>query len=115
NRGGSHDNSIQSCMVVRAATLEDAWQVASEIAARAGGDPGYPGLVGPLRLPPAAKPRRLVFLETAGWQEASVAAKQALQESMALLAGDGAALVTRRPDERVGAVEEAGDQARTRA
>ena len=80
NRGGSHDELSQSCMGVLAATLEDAWQVASEIAARAGGDPGYPGLVGPLRAPPAVKPRRLVFLETAGWQEASAEAKQALQE-----------------------------------
>jgi len=107
NRGGSHDNLSQSCMGVLAATLEDAWQVASEIAARAGGDPGYPGLVGPLRVPPAAKPRRLVFLETAGWQEASVAAKQALQESMALLASDGTDIVTRRSDKLVDAVEEA--------
>src|SRR5215467_1712790 len=60
NRGGSHDYLSQSCMGVLAATMEDAWQVTSEIAARAGGDPGYPGLVGPLRVPPAAKPQRLV-------------------------------------------------------
>jgi len=71
NRGGSHDELSQSCMGVLAATLEDAWQVASEIAARAGGDPGYQGLVGPLRMPPPARPQRLVFLETAGWQVAS--------------------------------------------
>src|SRR5215470_12823437 len=56
NRGGSHDELSQSCMGVLAATLEDAWQVVSEIAARAGGDPGYPGLVGPLRMPAPAKP-----------------------------------------------------------
>jgi Asp-tRNA(Asn)/Glu-tRNA(Gln) amidotransferase A subunit family amidase len=107
NRGGSHDELSQSCMGVLAATLEDAWQVTSEIAARAGGDPGYPGLVGPLRVPPAAKPQRLVFLETAGWKVASAEAKQALQESMALLARDGIVIVTRRSDGQVGAVEEA--------
>ena len=112
NRGGSHDNLSQSCMGVLAATLEDAWQVASEIAARAGGDPGYPGLVGPLRVPPAAKPQRLVFLETAGWQVASPEAKQALQESMALLSRDGIDIVTRRSDRLVGAVEEAIANAR---
>ena len=112
NRGGSHDELSQSCMGVLAATLEDAWQVASEIAARAGGDPGYPGLIGPLRAPPAAKPRRLVFLETAGWQEASPEAKQALQESIALLARDGIDIVTRRSDELVDAVEDAIANAR---
>ena len=99
-------------MGVLAATLEDAWQVASEIAARAGGDPGYPGLVGPLRVPPAAKPQRLVFLETAGWQVASPEAKQALQESMALLSRNGIDIVTRRSDRLVGAVEEAIANAR---
>src|SRR6186997_3219700 len=112
NRGGSHDELSQSCMGVLAATLEDAWQVASEIAARAGGDPGYPGLVGPLGKPPAAKPRRLVFLETAGWQEASTEAKQALQESMALLSRDGIDIVTRQSDRLVGTVEEAIANAR---
>ena len=47
NRGGSFDGLSQSVTGVLAATLEDAWQVASEIASRAGGDPGYPGLFGP--------------------------------------------------------------------
>ena len=113
NRGGSHDELSQSCMGVLAATLEDAWQVASEIAARAGGDPGYPGLVGPLRAPPAVKPRRLVFLETAGWQEASAEAKQALQELMARLTRDGIDIVTRRSDRLADAVEQAIANARS--
>ena len=55
----------QSCTGVLAANLEDAWQVAYEIAVRAGGDPGYPGLIGPDKAPAAQKPRRLAFLETA--------------------------------------------------
>jgi Asp-tRNA(Asn)/Glu-tRNA(Gln) amidotransferase A subunit family amidase len=46
NRGGSFDGLSQSVTGVLAATLEDAWQVASEIARRAGGDPGYPGCCG---------------------------------------------------------------------
>ena len=47
NRGGSYDYFSQSCTGVLAASLEDAWLVAVNIAARAGGDPGYPGLQGP--------------------------------------------------------------------
>ena len=112
NRGGSHDELSQSCMGVLAATLEDAWQVASEIAARAGGDPGHQGLVGPLRMPPPARPQRLVFLETAGWQVASAEAKKAIQESLALLSRNGIDILTRQSDQLVGAVEEAIADAR---
>ena len=112
NRGGSHDNLSQSCTGVLAATLEDAWQVASEISVRAGGDPGYSGLVGPLRLPTAAKPQRLVLLETAGWQVASSDAKQALKELLARLSSVGVDIVTRQSDKLVGAVEEAIASAR---
>ena len=50
NRGGSYDYFSQSCGVL-AASLEDAWLVAVNIAARAGGDPGYPGLQGPSEPP----------------------------------------------------------------
>src|SRR5438552_950320 len=56
NRGGSYDHFSQSCTGVLAASLEDAWLVAVNIAARAGGDPGYPGLRGPSEPPPARRP-----------------------------------------------------------
>ena len=107
NRGGSHDYLSQSSMGVLAATLEDAWQVASEIVARAGGDPGSPGLGGPLRAPTAAKPRRLVMLETAGWQAATAEAKQGLRDVVARLADTGVEIVTRLSDPQAAAVEEA--------
>src|SRR5258708_31694288 len=67
NRGGSYDGLSQSVTGVLAVTLEDAWQVAYEIATRTGGDPGYPGLFGPPSPPPPRQPRRLGVLETAGW------------------------------------------------
>jgi Asp-tRNA(Asn)/Glu-tRNA(Gln) amidotransferase A subunit family amidase len=40
NRGGSYDYFSQSSTGVLAASLEDAWLVAVNIAARVGGDPG---------------------------------------------------------------------------
>ena len=107
NRGGSHDYLSQSCTGVLAATLEDAWQVAIEIAARVGGDPGYAGLDGPMQPPVAAKPRRLALLETAGWRVASPAAKNALQTAVARLASEGVDIITRKSHEAVNAVEEA--------
>ena len=70
---------------VLAATLEDAWQVAYEIAVRAGGDPGYPGLFGPVTMPVPKIPRRVAFLETAGWAAASASAKQTMADALARL------------------------------
>jgi Asp-tRNA(Asn)/Glu-tRNA(Gln) amidotransferase A subunit family amidase len=75
NRGGSYDGLSQSSSGVLAATLEDTWQVAYEIAVRAGGDPGYPGLFGPDSVPAPRQPHRVAFLETAGWADASPGAK----------------------------------------
>src|SRR5215468_10516261 len=83
NRGGSHDNLSQSCTGMLAADLGDAWQVAREIAVRAGGDPGYPGLYGPDRAPPPHQPQRLAALDTPGWQVAEPGARQHMAETIA--------------------------------
>src|SRR5215469_12965531 len=71
NRGGSYDYFSQSCTGVLAASLEDAWLVAVNIAARVGGDPGYPGLQGSAEPPPPRRPRTLAVLQTSGWGEAA--------------------------------------------
>jgi Asp-tRNA(Asn)/Glu-tRNA(Gln) amidotransferase A subunit family amidase len=107
NRGGSYDGLSQSATGVLAATLEDAWQVAYEIAVRAGGDPGYPGLFGPASAPAAKKPRRLAFLETAGWATASAGAKQAMADALARIKAAGIEVLTPQSHAKVGAVEAA--------
>src|SRR5262249_27055852 len=94
NRGGSYDGLSQSATGVLAATLEDAWQVAHEIAARAGGDPGYPGLFGPSRAPAPRKPRCLAFLQTVGWAAASAGAKAAMAGAMDRLKSAGIEIIT---------------------
>src|SRR5436309_1999682 len=112
NRGGSYDGLSQSVTGVLAMTLEDAWQVACEIASRAGGDPGYPGLFGPPSVPPARKPRRLAVLDTAGGAVASPGAKAAMAQALARLKTAGIELVTRKSHPRLAAVETAITQAR---
>jgi len=112
NRGGSYDGLSQSATGVLAATLEDAWQVAYEIAVRAGGDPGYPGLFGPASAPAAKKPRRVAFLETAGWAGASAGAKQTMADALARIKGAGIEVLTPQSHAKVGAVEAAIAQAR---
>jgi Asp-tRNA(Asn)/Glu-tRNA(Gln) amidotransferase A subunit family amidase len=112
NRGGSFDGLSQSCTGVLAASREDAWQVAHEIAARAGGDPGFPGLFGPAVVPAEAKPRRFAFLETAGWANATAPSKQAMEEAIVRLKRAGIDVVTRLTEPKVAAVEAAIAEAR---
>ena len=68
-----------------AASLPEAWQVAYEIARRAGGDPGCPGLYGPATPPAPARPRQLALLETDGWADATPGARKALDEALGRL------------------------------
>jgi Asp-tRNA(Asn)/Glu-tRNA(Gln) amidotransferase A subunit family amidase len=112
NRGGSYDGLSQSATGVLASTLEDAWQVAYEIAIRAGGDPGYPGLYGPPSAPPAQRPRRLAFLETAGWAAASPAAKAAMTDALVRFKAAGIDVLTRQSHAAVAAVDAGIAQAR---
>jgi Asp-tRNA(Asn)/Glu-tRNA(Gln) amidotransferase A subunit family amidase len=107
NRGGSFDEFSQSCTGVIAATLAETWSVAREMSARCGGDPGYPGVSGPLTAPAAAKPRRVALLETAGWERASDEAKQALKGARDRLAASGVEIADRKTDDAVAAVEKA--------
>jgi Asp-tRNA(Asn)/Glu-tRNA(Gln) amidotransferase A subunit family amidase len=105
NRGGSYDYFSQSCTGVLAASLEDAWLVAVNIVARAGGDPGYPGLQGPADPPPAQRPRALALLQTAGWEVAAPGARQAFDAAVARLAESGIAIADRHADPAIDEVE----------
>lgn len=105
NRTGSHDYQSQSCTGVIAATLDDTWQVAWEIAIRAGGDPGWSGLAGPDRMPAARKPRQLAFLETAGWTMATEDARRQLNAALDRIRAAGVNVLTRHSHAIVDAVE----------
>jgi Asp-tRNA(Asn)/Glu-tRNA(Gln) amidotransferase A subunit family amidase len=115
NRGGSYDYLSQSSTGTIAATLAEAWQVAFEIAVRVGGDPGFPGLIGPASAPAAQKPSRLAFIETSGWALASPGAKRAMEDALTRLAAAGIELRTRANDPKVAAVEDAIVAARQRS
>ena len=115
NRGGSYDGLSQSSTGTIAASLAEAWQIAYEIAIRAGGDPGFPGLAGPASVPAPEKPPRLAFIETAGWQLATDGARQAMESALERLATAGVEIRTRQNDPRVAAVETAIAEARKRS
>ncbi len=112
NRGGSFDGFSQSCTGTLAATLAEAWTVAREISARVGGDPGYPGLMGPKEAPRARMPERVVMLQTAGWDDAADDAKQALADARDRLASAGIEITDRTASPAVEAAEAAIAEAR---
>ena len=112
NRGGSFDGFSQSCTGTLAATLAEAWTVAREISARAGGDPGYPGLRGPRELPDARMPERVVMLETAGWNDVSGDTKQALADACDRLVASDIQIVDRTTSPVIEAAEAAIANAR---
>ena len=89
-----------------AGCLEDMWQVAIEIANRAGGDRGSIGLVGPSTLPAAVKPNRLIVLETEGWPLVDDATKAGFEALLKQLRDAGVALIRRKDHPMVEALEQ---------
>ncbi|MGA7486860.1 MAG: amidase family protein, partial [Xanthobacteraceae bacterium] len=75
-------------------------------------DPGYPGLFGPDSVPQARKPRRVAFLETAGWAAASPGARAAMVDALARIKAAGIEVLAPQSHAKVAAVETAIAHAR---
>ena len=105
NRGERQATS-QSTHGPHANALQDMWQVAIEIARRAGGDRGEVGLMGPTTLPAAVTPNRLVVLETEGWVEVDDATKAAFEGVLKQLRDAGVELIRRTDHPWVEALEQ---------
>ena len=82
------------------------WQVAIEIANRAGGDRGSVGLIGPSTLPAAVKPNRLIVLETEGWSSVDDATKAGFDAVLEQLRDAGVTLIRRKDHPLVEALEQ---------
>jgi Asp-tRNA(Asn)/Glu-tRNA(Gln) amidotransferase A subunit family amidase len=105
NRGERQTTSM-STTGVHAGSIEDMWQVAIEIARRAAGDPGRPGLFGPPTPPASLKPERLIVLETEGWSELDAGSKAAFEMVLEKLRRAGVALLRRGDHPWVEALEQ---------
>ncbi len=99
SQGGIHRGERQATSMSthgpHAACIEDMWQVAIEIASRTGGDPGYPGLIGPKTTPHAVRPQCLIVLETEGWSRLDDATVAAFEQMLENLRGAGVTLLRR--------------------
>jgi Asp-tRNA(Asn)/Glu-tRNA(Gln) amidotransferase A subunit family amidase len=106
NRGERQATSM-STHGVHAGCIEDMWQVAIEIARRAGGDRGYPGLFGPPTPPAAVPPTRLIVLETEGWGRLDTTSQSAFERLLESLQQAGVTLLRRREHAWIEALEQA--------
>ncbi len=116
NRGERQATSM-STTGVHAGSIEDMWQVAIEIARRAGGDPGRPGLSGPPAPPPARKPLVLGVMETEGWAALDEPSRAAFEQVVDRLRAAGVTVLRRGDHPLLDAFEAAlaGVQAMTSA
>lgn len=102
---GERQGLSQSCLGVHAGAVEDMWHVAAEIAARAGGDPGHPGLGGTVTPPAPRRPERLIVLETEGWGAVEGPARDAFDALLEQLRKQGVTLLRRGDDRLIDALE----------
>jgi Asp-tRNA(Asn)/Glu-tRNA(Gln) amidotransferase A subunit family amidase len=109
---GERQGSSQSTAGVHAHALADLWQVAIEIASRAGGDPGAIGLMGPPALPRPVRPERLAVMETEGYALLSEAAREAFDAAVAALRDRGVEVLRRQDHPWIAAFEHAIAQAK---
>jgi Asp-tRNA(Asn)/Glu-tRNA(Gln) amidotransferase A subunit family amidase len=112
NRGERQGYS-QSTVGVHAGSPADMWRVAMEIAQRAGGDPGHPGLSGPMDAPDPVKPQQLVVMETAGWKDLDAATLEAFDLVLAALRAQGVGIIRRSDAPAVESFERAIASMRT--
>lgn len=106
NIGGMHPIApSQDHIGPMAATLADAWVTARRIAERVGGHNGHPGLDGPLDLPAAQKPKRLVRLDTLGWSQVDGPVRDLFERFIANLVAAGVEIVDRRSNAAVEELE----------
>jgi Asp-tRNA(Asn)/Glu-tRNA(Gln) amidotransferase A subunit family amidase len=106
NRGERQATSM-STHGVHAGCIEDMWQVAIEIARRAGGDRGCAGLFGPPTPPAAVLPTRLIVLETEGWTVLDDRSKAGFTQLLERLQAVGVTLLRRSAHPWIEALEKA--------
>jgi Asp-tRNA(Asn)/Glu-tRNA(Gln) amidotransferase A subunit family amidase len=95
NRGERQATSM-STHGVHATCPEDMWLVSMAMAARAGGDPGYSALAGPVdTTPPTAQPHSVGVMQTEGWAQVDAATLAAFGELVAQLRNLGCTVLQR--------------------
>ncbi len=112
---GERQGLSHSTVGVHAGAGEDMWLVAAEIARRAGGDPGYPGLFGPCLPPVPRRPARLAVLHGEGWTRTDEPTRAAFAHVLGAISADGVALLRPGEHKALDSLEEAVADAMARS
>jgi Asp-tRNA(Asn)/Glu-tRNA(Gln) amidotransferase A subunit family amidase len=110
NRGERQTASMTAHGVL-AGCSEDMWQVAIEIATRAGGDPGRPALAGPATPPRPVQPLVLGVMETEGWARLDDSSRQAFEQLLEQVEAAGVRILRSHDDWALARFERAIDGA----
>ena len=102
---GERQGYSQSHVGVHAGSLIDIWRVAIEIARRAGGDPGQPGLFGAPELSPPLRPTQLIVMETAGWAKLDAKTRAGFERALDALRDLDVEVLCRKDDPLIEAFE----------
>lgn len=105
NRGERAGGLSQSHVGIHAGSLQDMWAVAYQIAAKAGGDAGYPGLYGEEAPAAAKKPSHLVLLQTEGWEGLDGSSRAAFEQVLEQLRRQDVQILTRADSPTIDACE----------
>lgn len=87
------------------ASLEDVWATAMVISRLVGGTPPHTGIEGPMEMPAARKPQRLVRLATLGWEETPASSRAAFESAVETIAATGVKVIDAADDAEVAALE----------
>lgn len=104
---GERSHYSHGVMGIHAGCLQDLWDVTIAVVRRAGGDPGYDGVIGGDTLPAPVAPRRIAFIETEGWTTVDDETRQAFDAVLTQLDALGVGIVRRGEDRFLDALEHA--------
>jgi len=76
---GERQGTSQSTAGPHGNAAEDIWAVAREISSRLGGDPGTPGVMGPMTTPAPRRPMRLAVMRTECWPRIDATSQAAFE------------------------------------
>lgn len=91
--------------------LEDAWHLLRQLAHGAGPVPGSRGMTGPVELPEAQQPKRLLRMYTPGWELAESSVRDAFEDALNRLADAGVEIVEPESAPELAAIEQDFGQA----
>lgn len=96
----------QSHVGIHAGCAQDMWNTAMEMVVRVGGDPGHPGLYGPISAPEQKRPSCLAVLETEGWPRLDAKSHKVFETFLTQIEDKGVRILRRKDSHLIELLEQ---------